>query len=275
MLSQIIQQLSGINATTYYLTSVFKGAGFSTPMAMMFGGVDTVVYGIGSILPIFFVERIGRRPIMLWGLVFQAITLICLAGCQKAGQDYDKGIIGLSGGKEGAAAFTMLYNFVFGASWLSMAWLYPAEIFSTGMRAKGNSMSTAANWLGNFVVAEITPVLFASIDYWTYILFAFLNLLFIPMVYFWFPETKGLTLEQIEVLFATQDVKDDAQSVHEHNNSNSNMKEHNKHDNYDVEKVEINHHQDNKTDLNHQPHEKIELNHQPSQEKIEKTNGDQ
>ncbi|KAI8084782.1 general substrate transporter [Halteromyces radiatus] len=235
MLSQIIQQLSGINATTYYLTSVFKQAGFSTPMAMMFGGVDTVVYGIGSLLPIFFVEKVGRRPIMLWGLVGQAVTLICLAGCQKAGEDYISGIISTPGGQGGAAAFTMLYNFVFGASWLGMAWLYPAEIFSTAMRAKGNSMSTAANWLGNFVVAEITPILFGSIHFWTYILFAFLNILFIPMVYFWFPETKGLTLEQIEILFATDDVKADAQSIQEHH------REHHTDPNkaLDVEKIEI------------------------------------
>ncbi|SAM02657.1 hypothetical protein [Absidia glauca] len=234
MLSQIIQQLSGINATTYYLTTVFKQAGFSTPMAMMFGGVDTVVYFIGSLLPIFFVERIGRRPIMLWGLVGQAVTLICLAGCQKAGTDYKNGVISTPGGDGGAAAFTMLYNFVFGASWLGMAWLYPAEIFSTNMRAKGNSMSTAANWLGNFIVAEITPVLFEGIQFWTYILFALLNIAFIPMVYFWFPETKGLTLEQIEVLFATDDVKADAESIHNrHHNADQSQ------GNFDVEKVEL------------------------------------
>ncbi|CAO3642929.1 unnamed protein product [Cunninghamella blakesleeana] len=252
MLSQIIQQLSGINATTYYLTSVFKNAGFSTPMAMMFGGVDTVVYGIGSLLPIFFVERIGRRPIMLWGLVGQAVTLIALAGCQKAGLDYQQGIFGTSGGKEGAATFTMLYNFVFGASWLSMAWLYPAEIFSTAMRAKGNSMSTAANWLGNFIVAEITPILFGSIGFWTYILFAFLNILFIPMVYFWFPETKGLTLEQIEVLFATQDVKDDAQSIHEHHHEKQQK---------DIEKIEVSDHYQHQEKSEHVDHSSSDSSH--------------
>ncbi|ORZ23566.1 general substrate transporter [Absidia repens] len=235
MLSQIIQQLCGINATTYYLTTVFTNAGFSQQMAMMFGGIDTVVYFLGTLLPIFFVERFGRRAIMLWGLVGQAVTLICLAGCQKAGTDYKNGVISTPGGDSGAAAFTMLYNFVFGASWLGMAWLYPSEIFSTSMRAKGNSLSTAANWLGNFIVAEITPVLFEGISYWTYILFAFLNLAFLPMVYFWFPETQGLTLEQIEVLFATDDVKADALSMQDRRSIHS-------HGNVDVEKVEQDNH---------------------------------
>ncbi|OAD81313.1 hypothetical protein PHYBLDRAFT_57794 [Phycomyces blakesleeanus NRRL 1555(-)] len=204
MLSQIIQQLCGINVTTYYLVSVFKQANMSDSMAMLMAGVDSIVYILGSLVPIFLVERVGRRKIMLWGLVTQTITLVCIGGCQKAGFD------GYSAGGNAAAAFTMLYNFVFGASWLSMAWLYPAEIFSTGLRAKGNSLSTAANWLGNFVVAMIAPILFEHLSYWTYILFAAFNIVFIPMVYFWFPETKGLSLEQIEILFATDEFKEDA-----------------------------------------------------------------
>ncbi|KAI8381271.1 general substrate transporter [Radiomyces spectabilis] len=214
MLSQIIQQLCGINVTTYYLATVMAQAGMDRATSMLMAGVDSIVYGLGSLLPIVLVERIGRRKIMIWGLVLQTITLVCIGGCQKAQID------GFTGAGSGAVAFTMLYNFVFGASWLGMAWLYPAEIFSTGLRAKGNSFSTAANWLGNFVVAMIAPVLFEYITFWTYILFAFLNVIFTPMVYFWFPETKGLSLEQIEILFATEELKDDAKSVASHIGSN-------------------------------------------------------
>jgi MFS family permease len=171
-------------------------------------GVDSIVYFIGAMLPVYIVDRVGRRKIMLWGLFAQTITLVCVAGCQKANTDRPS-----SAAANGAVAFTMLYNFVFGASWLGMSWLYPAEIFSTALRAKGNSFSTAANWLGNFVVAMITPVLFQYITFWTYILFAFINLIFVPMVYFWFPETKGLSLEQVDILFASDEIKADVQSI--------------------------------------------------------------
>ncbi|KAG0165929.1 hypothetical protein DFQ28_006538 [Apophysomyces sp. BC1034] len=215
MLSQIIQQLCGINVTTYYLANVMEQAGMRGWMKMLMAGVDSIVYLLGSFLPIYFVEKVGRRKIMLWGLVFQVITLVLIGGCQKASQDNPGG----SGGN-GAVAFTMLYNFVFGASWLGMAWLYPAEIFSTALRAKGNSFSTAANWLGNFIVAMIAPIMFKYISFWTYILFAFMNVIFIPMVYFWYPETKGLSLEQIEILFATDDLKEDAKSIASHIGSN-------------------------------------------------------
>ncbi|CAO0803511.1 unnamed protein product [Mucor circinelloides] len=208
MLSQIIQQLGGINITTYYLTDVMLQAGMDTDMAMLMAAVDSIVYFIGAMLPVVLVEKVGRRKIMLWGLIAQAVTLCCIGGCQKANTDRQT-----TAAANGAVAFTMLYNFVFGASWLGMSWLYPAEIFSTGLRAKGNSLSTAANWLGNFVVAMIAPVLFEYITFWTYILFAFMNIIFIPMVYFWFPETKGLSLEQVEILFAVDDIKADIQSL--------------------------------------------------------------
>lgn len=183
-------------------------AGMDADMAMLMAAVDSIVYFIGAMLPVVLVERVGRRKIMLWGLVTQAVTLCCIGGCQKANTDRQT-----ESAANGAVVFTMLYNFVFGASWLGMSWLYPAEIFSTGLRAKGNSLSTAANWLGNFVVAMIAPILFEYITFWTYILFAFMNIIFIPMVYFWFPETKGLSLEQVEILFAVDDIKADIHSL--------------------------------------------------------------
>ncbi|CAO3653040.1 unnamed protein product [Mucor hiemalis] len=224
MLSQIIQQLGGINVTTYYLTDVMLQAGMSHQMAMLMASIDSIVYFIGAMVPVFTVDRFGRRKIMLWGLLAQAITLACIAGCQKANTDFKT-----STAANGAVAFTMLYNFVFGASWLGMSWLYPAEIFSTALRAKGNSLSTAANWLGNFVVAMITPVLFEYISFWTYILFAFMNLLFFPMVFFWFPETKGLSLEQVDLLFASEDIKAEAESI-------ASERDYNNEKNHDVEK---------------------------------------
>lgn len=228
MFSQIIQQLGGINVTTYYLTDVMLQAGMTHEMAMLMASVDSIVYFIGAMVPVFTVDRFGRRKIMLWGLVAQAITLACIAGCQKANTDFQT-----STAANGAVAFTMLYNFVFGASWLGMSWLYPAEIFSTALRAKGNSLSTAANWLGNFIVAMITPVLFEYISFWTYILFAFMNLLFFPMVFLWFPETKGLSLEQVDLLFASDDIKAEAASIaseRDYDTSYNNEKKH------DVEK---------------------------------------
>ncbi|KAI9283663.1 hypothetical protein BC943DRAFT_280746 [Umbelopsis sp. AD052] len=211
MMGQIIQQFGGINLISYYLATVFSQAGMDPKMSRLMSGVDSIVYFIGALCPIFLIERVGRRKLMFYGLIGQAICMFLIGAGQAAYKNS-----GIAAGASVSIAFTMLYNFVFGSAWLGLAWLYPAEIFGTGLRAKGNSMSTAANWLGNFVVAEVAPVCFDKLDYWTYILFGFVNIIFLPLIYFGYPETKGLSLEEIEVLFATQEVQDDARTIASH-----------------------------------------------------------
>lgn len=213
---QLIQQFGGINVISYYLTDVFIEAGMTTDKAMLMAGVDSIIYFIGAVTPIFTIERLGRRWLMYAGLIGQAITLLIVGGGQYLVQTSTD-----AGGSNPTAsnvviAFVMLYNFVFGAAWLGLAWLYPSEIFSTGLRAKGNSMSTAANWLGNFVVAMIAPVLFEYARYWTFLLFGILNVIFLIPIYLWYPETKGKSLEEIEVLFASEDIQEDAKSIASH-----------------------------------------------------------
>ncbi|KAI7871516.1 general substrate transporter [Spinellus fusiger] len=207
---QLIQQFGGINVISYYLADVFKQAGMTTEMAMLMAGVDSIIYFIGALTAIYTIDRLGRRWLMYWGLVGQAVTLFVVGGCQYAVEN------GNTSASPGVIVFIMLYNFVFGAAWLGLAWLYPSEIFSTALRAKGNSMSTAANWLGNFVVAMIAPVLFEYAKYWTFILFAILNVVFLIPIYLWYPETKGKSLEEIEVLFSTAEFQADAKSIASH-----------------------------------------------------------
>ncbi|OBZ82993.1 Sugar transporter STL1 [Choanephora cucurbitarum] len=215
---QIIQQLGGINAISYYLTDVFVQAGMTTEMAMLMAGVDAIVYFLGAVTPIYTIERLGRRWLMYFGLIGQAISLLVVGGAQY--------LVERDNGDNKTAsnvviAFVMIYNFVFGAAWLGLAWLYPSEIFSTGLRAKGNSMSTGANWLGNFVVAMITPVLFQYAKYWTFLMFGILNVVFLIPIYLYYPETKGKSLEEIEVLFATEEIQEDAKSIASHIGSTS------------------------------------------------------
>jgi MFS family permease len=189
------------------MTDVFMNAGMSQSMAMMMAGVDSIVYFLGAVTPIYTIERWGRRKLMYLGLLAQFITLILVGVCQWGVEN------GHENASPGVIVGVFLYNFAFGAAWLGLAWLYPSEIFSTGMRAKGNSMSTGANWLGNFVVAEITPVLFQYAKFWTFIMFALLNLIFLIPIYLWYPETMGKSLEEIEVLFASEEIQEDARST--------------------------------------------------------------
>lgn len=212
---QIIQQLGGINVISYYLADIFLQAGMTHAMAMLMAGVDAIPYFIGALTPIYTIDRLGRRFLMYAGLIGQAATLFIVGGAQYCvEQGNDKA-------SPAVITFVMVYNFVFGAAWLGLAWLYPSEIFPTALRAKGNSMSTGANWLGNFVVAMIAPVLFEYAKYWTFLMFGILNVIFLIPIYLWYPETNGKSLEEIEVLFATPDMQEDAKSIASHIGSTS------------------------------------------------------
>lgn len=83
--------------------------------------------------------------------------------------------------------------------------MYPAEINPLKTRAKANATSTVSNWLWNFFIVMITPVLLSNtgkFGWGTYLFFAVLNAIFFPIIYFLYPETAGRTLEEIDLIFA-------------------------------------------------------------------------
>lgn len=90
-------------------------AGMEPNTTMLMAFVDSIVYFFGAMIPVFMVERVGRRNIMLWDLALQVITLVCAGDCQKANTD------GIKAAGSAAVAFAMIYNFSFGASWLNMS----------------------------------------------------------------------------------------------------------------------------------------------------------
>lgn len=77
----------------------------------------------------------------------------------------------------------------------------PAEYAPLAIRTKAAALATASNWIFTFLVVEITPVSIANIQWRTYIYFSVFNFLFIPLIYFFYPETQNLSLEQIDKLF--------------------------------------------------------------------------
>lgn len=103
---------------------------------------------------------------------------------------------------KGAAVGLFTYIAFFGATWLPLPWLYPAEVNPIKTRAKANAVSTCTNWLWNFAVVMFTPPFVDGTPWGTYLFFAICNALFIPIIYFFYPETAGRTLEEIDVIFA-------------------------------------------------------------------------
>lgn len=101
----------------------------------------------------------------------------------------------------GSVAFFFLYYVFFGIGMQGVPWLYPTEINSLAMRTKGAAIGAATNWIFNFMVVEITPIGIQSLQWKFYIVWTVLNASFVPLMYFFYPETAGRTLEDIDLYY--------------------------------------------------------------------------
>ncbi|WRT63908.1 uncharacterized protein IL334_000834 [Kwoniella shivajii] len=197
VVAQCFQQICGINLITYYLTSVLTDLGLGPEMSRIISGVNGTCYFLTSIVALFIIERIGRRPLMFWMALAQAITMAVLAGLYDLSQQSNKAAQVIS------VLCLFLFNTWFSVGWLGMTWLYPAEVTPLRIRAPANALSTASNWIFNFMVVMATGPMFANIGWGTYALFAVVNgVIICPVVWFFFPETKKYSLEEIDIIFA-------------------------------------------------------------------------
>ena len=179
----------------YYFPVLFEKS--ITPgrhnFALLMGGVFAIVYAISATGSWFIIESAGRRPLFLWGTVGQMSSMIIAFACL---------IPGTTAASKGAAVGLFTYIISFAVTWLPLPWLYPAEINPIKTRAKANAMSTCSNWLFNFLIVMITPIMLNNIGWGTYLFFAGVNACFLPIIWIWYPETRRRSLEEIDIIFA-------------------------------------------------------------------------
>lgn len=186
-------QMSGINLITQYAPIIFEQSiGMSRSVSQLVAGFNSLEYMLATIPPIFYIEKVGRRKVLMWGALGQALTMMILAITVHDGS-YGAGIVG--------AAMLFLFNTIFAQGWLTCPWLYASEICTLQLRARGAAMASAGFWIINFAVVEFTPSAIENIGWQTYIIFAAFNIVFVPLVYFFFPETTNLPLEDVDHLF--------------------------------------------------------------------------
>lgn len=197
MSSQALAQLNGINVISYYAPLVFEQAGWVGRDAILMTGINGLIYVAATIVPWYVIDRWGRRVILLSGALLMCVSLSLIA--------YFIAIDTYSTPTY-VVFFVITYNAAFGYSWGPVPWLYPPEILPLSVRAKGASLSTAANWFFNYLVGELTPILQDWIHYRVYLIHAGFCALSFVVVYFAFPETKGLGLEEMDFLFGDASV---------------------------------------------------------------------
>ena len=192
----IFQQITGINTVIYYAPTILQGVGFSEGGAIAATALGVGVVNVGfTILAVRIIDRVGRRPLLIIGLIGMIISLALL------------GVVFATGGSGGAAGLLAtvclgLYIASFAISLGPIFWLMISEIYPLRIRGSAMSVASIANWGSNFIVALIFPVLLATLggagSFW---LFAALGIVAWIFVYFRVPETKGRSLEEIEASF--------------------------------------------------------------------------
>ncbi|CAG8101143.1 unnamed protein product [Penicillium nalgiovense] len=200
------QQFIGINALIYYSPTLFKTMGLDRSMQLIMSGVLNIVQLVGVTTSIWTMDVVGRRKLLLSGAALMAISHIIIAALVGTYSDDWP-----SHKAEGwtSVAFLLFYMLAFGASWGPIPWAMPSEIFPSSLRAKGVALSTCSNWLNNFIIGLITPPLVQDTGYGAYVFFAVFCLLAGMWTFFFVPETKGRTLEQMDHVFKDNSSEDE------------------------------------------------------------------
>ena len=189
---------TGITAVTAYSPVLLKAAGYrSLKQNGLAGGLNTIGI-IGTIISIQIVDRLGRRKCLIgraFGLF--AVNLIAASLYEASRRQPSK----VSSFAPAAATIFFLFNLCYAATCGTVAFMIPTEIFPSEIRAQGNGFGITGWAIGVGWTVLVNPIMFGSLANRTYFLFAGLNLLWMPIVFFFCPETKDRSLESIDALF--------------------------------------------------------------------------
>ena len=183
----MFNQLSGINAILYYLNDIFQQAGFDK----VSGDLQAVAIGftnlIFTIVAMSVIDRLGRKTLLLVGSVGTAVSLAGVAWIFASGKNQHMLVWLLVG-------FIAFFAFSQGA----VIWVYLSEVFPNRVRAKGQSLGSFTHWMMNAIISGVFPVVAATSGAGPFILFSSMMVVQFFVVLLFYPETKNLTLEEMQ-----------------------------------------------------------------------------
>ncbi len=188
------QICTGINTIIYYAPTIFKNAGFESNLSAIYAttGIGIINF-LMTIVALYFTDRLGRKPLLYFGLTGVMLSLIAL-GCGFAFADFFGDNL-----KWVTVGSLVTNNICFAMSIAPNGWSLVSEVFPLKIRGIAMSICTVSNFAFNFFVVSSFPILLHRIGgAWTFWGFGAVSLLCIIFVFFCVPETKGISLEQIE-----------------------------------------------------------------------------
>ncbi|CAI4063779.1 hypothetical protein SKDZ_08G1420 [Saccharomyces kudriavzevii ZP591] len=200
MMIQSLQQLTGDNYFFYYGTTIFQAVGLedSFETAIVLG----VVNFVSTFFSLYTVDRFGRRNCLLWGCIGMICCYVVYASVGVTrlwpnGQDQPSS----KGAGNCMIVFACFYIFCFATTWAPVAYVLISESYPLRVRGKAMSIASACNWIWGFLISFFTPFITSAINFYYGYVFMGCMVFAYFYVFFFVPETKGLTLEEVNEMY--------------------------------------------------------------------------
>ncbi|KAL5539612.1 hypothetical protein UlMin_043759 [Ulmus minor] len=196
------QQLTGMNVITFYAPVLFKTIGFGTNASLISSVITGVVNMLATFVSIFTVDRVGRRTLFLEGgaQMFICQVIITIAIAAKFGVSGNPGSLPVWYAY-GLVFFICLYVAGFAWSWGPLGWLVPSEIFPLEVRSAAQSVNVSVNMIFTFAIAQIFTSMLCHMKFGLFIFFAVFVVIMSIFIYVFLPETKGVPIEEMTVVW--------------------------------------------------------------------------
>ncbi|KDN36024.1 hypothetical protein RSAG8_11110, partial [Rhizoctonia solani AG-8 WAC10335] len=199
---QTCTSLSGVNVISYYQTVLYAGVGITGKTVLLLSGAYGTLGPLANLISLWKVDSWGRTRSLFWGAVGLVVDLTLVMALTRFYAGTTNSV-----GQGFIIAFIFCYTIIYYLGFNSVTWIYGAEVLPVHIRSKGNAFSKVAafsHFIFNIAVNQAAPTAFTNIGYRFYALFIALNLCTAVIVWAYFPETKGLSLEEIAVLFGDE-----------------------------------------------------------------------
>ncbi|KAI5796437.1 general substrate transporter [Geopyxis carbonaria] len=202
----MFQNMTGVNIITFYSPRIFETLGITGTSTKLFA---TGFYGVAKTLgmivfSVWLIESIGRRKGLIYGAFIGSLPMWFIGGYVMRADPAAAAAAGQTTRSPAgyiAMVCVYLYGFIYCMTWQGITWVYCSEIFPIGIRMLCVAITTADQWLWSFIVSRTTPYMISSLGYGTYFFFASLMIVMGVWSFFFVPETKGLTLEDMDAVF--------------------------------------------------------------------------
>ncbi|CAL5867582.1 uncharacterized protein PFLUO_LOCUS1801 [Penicillium psychrofluorescens] len=195
---QAFTQTSGTNVIQYYGPRLYKSLGFSTSTSLMIIGVWGALAQLWNTVFMTFIDKVGRRKLLIPSLAGMGAAM-CVEATLAHYVDFSSPSANQDA-LRGAIAMFFVFSLFYTALGM-ISWIYPSEIFPTAIRARGSSVATATNWSLNLIFAQCSPIALTSLGSEYFYCFVAFNWTAAVLVWAFYPETAGCSLEEVEEVF--------------------------------------------------------------------------